>query len=246
MRDGIILTVADDGTARVYYDTYDIVIHCESQEWRDKVKERIMGIKPKTAGSGFNHGEKDENWEARTTAEPSASDCWSNDNKTTNDSIVTKSSRYSTDRTTDGLISRQDAIKEAYPVSIDGEVFDVVQVETLMGLPPAQPETIIESDESIKLQNSNDTISRQAAIDAINRAVTKEAARWSVEGLSSAQPARVWTPCDIPPEHHRDVIVRGVEAIGNVTVHNIMQWDVDKWRPENYAPSITWLDWSEI
>lgn len=169
-----------------------------------------------------------------------------NDNKTTNDSIVTKSSRYSTDRTTDGLISRQDAIKEAYPVSIDGEVFDVVQVETLMGLPPAQPETIIESDESIKLQNSNDTISRQAAIDAINRAVTKEAARWSVEGLSSAQPARVWTPCDIPPEHHRDVIVRGVEAIGNVTVHNIMQWDVDKWRPENYAPSITWLDWSEI
>ena len=41
----------------------------------------------------------------------------------------------------DDLISRQDAIKEAYPVSIDGEVFDVVQVETLMGLPPAQPET---------------------------------------------------------------------------------------------------------
>lgn len=26
-----------------------------------------MGIKPKTTGSGFNHGEKDENWEARTT-----------------------------------------------------------------------------------------------------------------------------------------------------------------------------------
>jgi len=34
----------------------------------------------------------------------------------------------------------------------------------------------------------NDTISRQAAIDAINRAVTKEAARWSVEELPSAQP----------------------------------------------------------
>ena len=44
------------------------------------------------------------------TAEPSASDCWSNDNKTTNDSIVTKSSRYSTDRTTDDTISRQAAI----------------------------------------------------------------------------------------------------------------------------------------
>ena len=96
-----------------------------------------------------------------------------NDNRPTNDSIVTKSSRYSTDRTTDGLISRQDAIKEAYPVSIDGEVFDVVQVETLMGLPSAQPETIIESDESIKLQNSNDTISRQAAVDAIAKMMPK-------------------------------------------------------------------------
>ena len=219
MRDGIILTVADDGTARVYYDTYDIVIHCESQEWRDKVKERIMGIKPKTTGSGFNHGEKDENWEARTT---------------------------------DDTISRQaaiDALSEAglinYAAAGDGNGM-IQAVNVIKGLPSAQPETIIESDESIKLQNSNDTISRQAAIDAINRAVTKEAARWSVEGLSSAQPARVWTPCDIPPEHHRDVIVRGVEAIGNVTVHNIMQWDVDKWRPENYAPSITWLDWSEI
>ena len=44
------------------------------------------------------------------TAEPSASDCWSNDNRPTNDSIVTKSSRYSTDRTTDDTISRQAAI----------------------------------------------------------------------------------------------------------------------------------------
>ena len=33
-----------------------------------------------------------------------------------------------------------------------------------------------------------DCISRQAAIDAINRAETKEAARWSVEELPSAQP----------------------------------------------------------
>ena len=38
----------------------------------------------------------------------------------------------------------------------------------------------------------NDLISRQAAIDAINRAVTKEAARWSVEDLPSAQPE----PCE--------------------------------------------------
>ena len=97
-----------------------------------------------------------------------------------------------------------------------------------------------------------DTIDRRTAIDALNIADDKGEIRTILDAievlknLPSAQPARVWTPCDIPPEHHRDVIVRGVEAIGNVTVHNIMQWDVDKWRPENYAPSITWLDWSEI
>ncbi len=33
-----------------------------------------------------------------------------------------------------------------------------------------------------------DTISRQKTIDLINRAVTKEAARWGVEELPSAQP----------------------------------------------------------
>lgn len=37
-------------------------------------------------------------------------------------------------------ISRQMAIDEAYPIYIDGESFDVVQVETLMGMPSAQPE----------------------------------------------------------------------------------------------------------
>ena len=36
----------------------------------------------------------------------------------------------------------------------------------------------------------SDLISRRAAIDAINRAVTKEAARWSVEELPSAEPER--------------------------------------------------------
>lgn len=36
----------------------------------------------------------------------------------------------------------------------------------------------------------DDLISRQAAIDAVNRAVTKEAARWSIEYLPSAQPER--------------------------------------------------------
>ena len=52
-------------------------------------------------------------------------------------------------------------------------------------------------------ETMDDLISRQAAIDAINRAVTKEAARWSVEALPSAQPKIIrckdckhWIPYD--------------------------------------------------
>ena len=37
------------------------------------------------------------------------------------------------------LIDRQAAIDECYPITVDGEVYEVVQVETLMGLPSAQP-----------------------------------------------------------------------------------------------------------
>lgn len=33
-----------------------------------------------------------------------------------------------------------------------------------------------------------DTIYRQAAIDCVNRAVTKEAARWAIQELPSAEP----------------------------------------------------------
>ena len=36
-------------------------------------------------------------------------------------------------------ISRQAAIDEAFEIIIDGQKFEVVQVETLMGLPSAQP-----------------------------------------------------------------------------------------------------------
>lgn len=68
----------------------------------------------------------------------------------------------------------------------------------------------------------------------------------AVQDLPSAQPERKWTPCSNPPKHHKDVIVRGIEAIGNVTVHKVMQWDVDTWRPTDYAPSIMWKEWSEI
>lgn len=68
----------------------------------------------------------------------------------------------------------------------------------------------------------------------------------AISELPSAEPKRIWHPVETPPTHHRDVIVRGIEAIGNVTVHKVMQWDVDTWRPTNYAPSISWKEWSEI
>lgn len=101
-------------------------------------------------------------------------------------------------------------------------------------------QTAIDAFDGVKVDEENLTEYDIGYNDGIDYAIS----RLSV--MPSAQPERVWNTCDIPPNHHKDVIVRGVEAIGNVTVYNIMQWDVDRWRPENYAPSITWLDWSEI
>ena len=115
----------------------------------------------------------------------------------------------------------------------------------------------------------SDLISRQAAIDALkehralycdntpdtfsklsyaekSRVDELDTAIATLVNLPSAQPERVWHPVEKPPAHHKDVIVRGVEAIGNVTVHKVMQWDVDTWRPTDYAPSIMWTEWSEI
>ena len=42
MCDGIMLTIDDDGVAHEYDDTYDIIIHCESQEDQDKAREKLM------------------------------------------------------------------------------------------------------------------------------------------------------------------------------------------------------------
>ena len=98
-------------------------------------------------------------------------------------------------------------------------------------------------------------IDRQAAIEAVEKmdipedmCVFEIVSHIEVEiaTLPSAQPERKWMPCSNPPKHHKDVIVRGIEAIGNVTVHKVMQWDVDTWRPTDYAPSVTWKEWSEI
>lgn len=101
---------------------------------------------------------------------------------------------------------------------------------------------------------NNDCISRQAAIDVLNinrnpvfhDSVDYEGAMYDICKLPSAQPERKWMPCSNPPKHHKDVIVKGIEAIGNVTVHKVMQWDVDTWRPTDYAPSVMWKEWSEI
>lgn len=46
----------------------------------------------------------------------------------------------------------------------------------------------------------SDLISRQAAIDAVNRAATKEAARWSIQELPSAKPKTgKWVRVDEKP-----------------------------------------------
>lgn len=44
MKDGIMLTIGADGKAAVYDDTYDIVIHCESQEEQDRVRRLLENI----------------------------------------------------------------------------------------------------------------------------------------------------------------------------------------------------------
>ena len=99
--------------------------------------------------------------------------------------------------------------------------------------------------------SDEDCISRRAAVDVVDF----ECGEWrglaktitdKLEALPTVQPERVWHSCKTPPKHHKDVLVRGTEAIGNVTVYKVMQWDVDTWRPKNYAPSITWEEWSEI
>ena len=111
-----------------------------------------------------------------------------------------------------------------------------------------------------ELPTCEDAVSRHAAIDALAKFVPYVIDDVSTESytngltdaynlicqLPSAQPERKWTPCSNPPKHHKDVIVRGIEAIGNVTVHKVMQWDVDTWRPTDYAPSVMWKEWSEI
>ena len=93
---------------------------------------------------------------------------------------------------------------------------------------------------------ANRTTERDSLIIAVRKAFESLEQLGNSEQLPSVQQERKWIPCSNPPKHHKDVIVRGIEAIGNVTVHKVMQWDVDTWRPTDYAPSVMWKEWSEI
>ena len=44
MIDGIQLVVGENGEAKIYDDTYDIVIHCESQEEQDKAIKKLNSM----------------------------------------------------------------------------------------------------------------------------------------------------------------------------------------------------------
>ena len=44
MTDDIVLTIGEDGKATLYDDTYDITIHCESQEEQDEVKRVLQNV----------------------------------------------------------------------------------------------------------------------------------------------------------------------------------------------------------
>ena len=170
----------------------------------------------------------------------------------------------------DAIESHIRTAEEPYHLSrveeVMNHVFEIAAscVYNLPSAQPSGPDNLVKDSPSLAKDLVNDCINRQAAIDALVNSVSEiglhdnsEVARYGatfrqheiidiIEGLPSAQPERVWHPVEKPPAHHKDVIVRGVEAIGNVTVHKVMQWDVDTWRPTDYAPSIMWTEWSEI
>lgn len=45
MSDGMTLAQNEDGTFSAYDNTYDITIHCETEEEQKKVIEHLRGIK---------------------------------------------------------------------------------------------------------------------------------------------------------------------------------------------------------
>jgi len=89
-----------------------------------------------------------------------------------------------------GLIDKQRLLEDARKLksAITGRDKPFPVAEAFMDVIEKQPEKRTEERTETR---ACDCISRQAAIDAINRAVTKEAARWSVEELPSAQPEMI-------------------------------------------------------
>lgn len=66
-------------------------------------------------------------------------------------------------------------------------------------------------------------------------------------GDKESKQGRRWIPVDErKPEHHEMVILTGIEAINNKRVYAIKCWDVDRWRPDNSAPSIYWDYWHKL
>lgn len=55
MKDAIMLMIGEDGKATAYDDTYDIVIHCESQEEQNRVIHLLKNVLPEQCG-----GERDD------------------------------------------------------------------------------------------------------------------------------------------------------------------------------------------
>ena len=54
MKDGIMLMIGADGKATAYDDTYDIVIHCGSQEEQDRVVHLLKNVLPDPYGGENN------------------------------------------------------------------------------------------------------------------------------------------------------------------------------------------------
>lgn len=111
-------------------------------------------------------------------------------------------------------------------------------------------EYVIARINEMPVVNKEDIVSKQQVIDTImgEPSETYYPCYFAemIRKLPTVQSGRVWHSCKTPPKHHKDVLVRGTEAIGNITIYKVMQWDVNTWRPINYAPSITWEEWSEI
>ena len=44
-KDSIVVMLNDDGVAEIYDDTYDITIHCTSEEDQKKCEERLLSMR---------------------------------------------------------------------------------------------------------------------------------------------------------------------------------------------------------